>query len=261
MSTARTSRLTPKVIAGGILVLLGVLFILDNFGLVNAGDVWEYWPLILIAVGINHLARPRRRGQSLWGVLEILAGVFFLLRTLNIFWISFHKVWPVLLVVAGVYLIWETAVRRSAPLEASPPAPSAGERAYEGAMAGLDATRELREPVTIETELNDFALFGGGHRVVRSSDFRGGSVTAIAGGFDIDLREAQIAGDGARIEVFALMGGVGFRVPESWNVVFDVLPLLGGTGQRTRAPRVGEAPLKTLTISGVVIMGGIDIKN
>ena len=33
-------------------------------------------------------------------------------------------------------------------------------------------------------------MFGGGDRIVRSQAFRGGTVTAIMGGFDIDLRDA-----------------------------------------------------------------------
>ena len=56
-----------------------------------------------------------------------------------------------------------------------------------------------------------------------------GKVTAIMGGFGVDLREAELAPEGARIEVFVMMGGLEFKVPESWDVVLNVTPIMGGT--------------------------------
>ena len=258
MNAIRRSSLAPKVLAGILLCLLGVLFILDNFGVINAGDVWDYWPLLLVGLGFSRLMRPRRPGDPLWGILILLAGVFFLLRNLNIFWISFHKVWPVALVVIGLYLIWQALGRRRGA--GAPAAPGAGERAFDGAMAGLHATEDLRDGPLIESTLDEFALLGGGNRIVRSADFRYGTVTAIIGGFVIDLREAVMTGPSAEIEVFVLMGGATFRVPESWSVEMNVTPVLGGTDYKARIP-AAESASKKLIIRGVVIMGGVEIKN
>jgi predicted membrane protein len=260
MNERHRSSLTPKVLAGSVLILLGVLFILDNFGVINAGDVSDYWPLFLIVLGVARLTRPRRPGERLWGGIFIVIGAVFLLRNLNIVWISFHQVWPVALVVIGIYLVWQTTARQRFADGASARG-NLGERIHEGVAAGREASRDFRPPGAASATLDEFALFGGGDRVVRSSDFRGGSVTAIFGGFDIDLREATIVGEAAVIDVFVMFGGVDIRVPEEWSVIVNATPILGNSEYKPRPGRAVEGPVKTLTITGMVIFGGVEIKN
>jgi predicted membrane protein len=260
MNDIHRSRLSGKAITGMVLVLLGVAFILDNFGLIDAGRIWDYWPLILVVAGFGRLTHPRRLWPDrVWGVFLIALGAVFLLRNLGIVWISLHKIWPVVLVFFGIAMIWQAIGGRGSA--AREPGSAAGDRAAEGFAAGFEATRGLRETRTVADTIDEFAMFGGGNRLVRTADFRGGTVTAIAGGFDIDLREASMAGPSASIEVFLLMGGMTLRVPESWSVVLNVTPLLGGTDNRTRLQPPPDAAPKTLTISGTLIMGGLEIKN
>jgi hypothetical protein len=232
-----------------LLVLLGVLFILDNFHVIDAGSLWDYWPLFLIGPGFARLIQPARPGQRIWGLILVARGTVFLLRNLDILWIPFHRVWPFVLVVVGGYLIWQTMLPRGP-----------GSTGDGGGPAG-PRPGQLGPANTI-VELSEFALMGGGNRVVRSSDFRGGTVSVIAGGFDIDLREAAMTGDSATIDVFVLMGGAVFRVPKDWNVVMRATPLIGGSENKSRpvAP-ASEGPVKTLFISGFILIGGLEVKN
>jgi predicted membrane protein len=262
MNQIRRSRLNGRAIAGIVLILLGVAFILDNFGLIDAGRIWDYWPLFLVVAGFGRLMHPRRQGpDQLWGLFLIALGAVFLARNLGIFWISFHRIWPVALVFLGVVMIWQAFSRGGKPPEGPVSSSAIGDRAAEGFAAGFEATRGLRETSTVTDSVDEFAMFGGGNRRVRTSNFRGGTVTAIAGGFDIDLREAAMAGPSATIEVFFLMGGMTLRVPESWSVAVNVTPLFGGTDNKTRVQPPADGPPKTLTITGTLIMGGIEIKN
>ncbi len=254
-----TSRfpLNGKTIAGLILIAVGILFALENLGWIDGFSIWEFWPLILIFVGINHVVRPRQPGHRTWGVLEIAVGLFFLLRTLGVFWISFWKVWPAMLVIAGAHLIWQAWSNRRAG------GPGIGERAHDGAMAGLEATRGLREGSPAARTLEEVAVFGGGDRVIRTDDFRGGSVNVIFGGFDIDLREAVMLGDSAVIDVFVCFGGLDLRVPEEWSVINQVTPIFGSSEYKPRpgGPVTAGSARKTLTITGAVIFGGVEVKN
>jgi predicted membrane protein len=86
-------------------------------------------------------------------------------------------------------------------------------------------------------------------------------VTVIAGGFEIDLRQAAMMGAEASIEVFAMMGGAVFRVPESWKVELNVTPLLGGTDMKARTVPPAEGLPKILRINGFIMMGGVEVKN
>ena len=259
MTTPASPRTTGRIVAGAILLGLGVLFLLDNFGLVDAGNLFRYWPLILLGLGLTKLIAPGRPEERVGGVvLTILGGAFFL-RALHIPWFRLRLFWPVLLLVLGASLLWQALRGRRSLL---PGMQDLGEYARMGAKAGLEATRSLSaDPADAGAILKEFALMGGGERMVRSQNFRGGEITAIMGGFQIDLRGAGMAGDSATVEVFTLFGGVEFKVPQAWNVVVSGTPILGMVTNSTSPIRDESSPAKTLIVSGSAIMGGIEVKN
>ena len=249
MSDTQGFRINEKVITGGLLLLLGVLFILDNFHVIDAGSLWDYWPLFIIGPGLARLLMPTRPGQRGGGLILVAIGSFFLLRNLGFLWVPFHKVWPFGLVALGLYVIWQAAAPRM---------PAAMTGSMGGAPSTLaGASAGAGSPVA----LSEFALCGGGHRIVQTNDFRGGTVTVIAGGFDIDLRKTAIVGDGASVEIFAMMGGCVFRVPETWKVELNVTPLLGGIDMKARMLAPAEGAPKILRINGFILMGGVEVKN
>ncbi|MEO8432430.1 MAG: DUF5668 domain-containing protein [Acidobacteriota bacterium] len=246
MSTAASPRVTGRIVAGGILILLGLLFTLDNFGLVRAGDVFHYWPLFIVGFGLLKISQSRAREQRVAGYVITAVGFLLLARTLRLLPFGLRQLWPVVLLLVGALLVWESLRGRGARTDGG-----SGIAARDESVAG--------------STLNEFAFMGGGDRVVRSQDFRGGEVTAIMGGFQIDLRGAAIGGAAAEMEIFTLWGGVDLRVPEDWNVVVRGVPVLGVFSNSTRSagsadPR-GSAPGKSLIVKGMSIMGGVEVKN
>lgn len=243
------------MIAGGILILLGVLFTLDNFGIVQAGDLFRYWPLFLVGFGLLRISQAHYSEQRVAGAVLVGVGVLLLLRTLHLLYFHLRTVWPIFLVIAGLLLVWRASRRRD-------PSGSA-EAALSSATGSLSDARTESVPGG-GVYLNDFAFLGGGERIVRSQDFRGGEITAIMGGFNIDLRGAGIAADEAVLEIFTLWGGVELRVPEDWQVVIHAVPILGGFSETSQGPGraapAGGAPSKRLVIKGTAIMGGVEVK-
>jgi hypothetical protein len=250
MNDTQGFRINEKVITGGLLLLLGVLFILDNFHVIDAGSLWDYWPLFIIAPGLSRLLTPTRPGQRVGGVILVAIGSLFLLRNLGFLWVPFHKLWPFGLVALGLYVIWQAA--RPHPPEA-----------MTGSMGGPQSSLATGggAGAAAPAALSEFALCGGGHRIMQTPDFRGGTVTVIAGGFEIDLRKTAIVGEGASIEIFAMMGGCVFRVPETWKVELNVTPLLGGIDMKARMAPPAEGAPKILRINGFILMGGVEVKN
>ena len=106
--------------------------------------------------------------------------------------------------------------------------------------------------------ISGMAILGGVSRGSSSRDFRGGDLTAILGGCEIDLRRAAINGE-AVIDIFAMWGGIELKVPEDWAVESRVTPLLGGVEDKTRPPQGASA--HRLLLRGFAIMGGVEIKN
>ena len=215
---------------GVLIIVVGLLFTLDNLGLVHAVAYLHYWPAGLIAVGLVKLWDSREgHGGAFGGFVITLVGLWLLLEATVDIRISFADMWPMLLVFVGGYLVWR----------------------------GLVGQRRLAT-ADDHSIVSAMAILSGVNRGNNSRAFRGGDLTAIMGGCDIDLRQAAINGDAA-IDVFALWGGIEIRVPENWTVISHVTPLLGGVEDKTR-PSLGSSEHR-LTIRGVVVMGAVEVKN
>jgi lia operon protein LiaF len=98
-------RRPDRLVIGGALVVLGLLYLLKLANVLDAGDVVrDWWPVILIAMGLAQLAeRPRTVAGP---TVLIVAGAIVLLFTLDLVSGSVWRVvWPVLLVLAGLAVI------------------------------------------------------------------------------------------------------------------------------------------------------------
>ena len=89
-------------IAGLVLLLLGVLLTLQNFGALSLGDVQLLWPLIIVAFGLSRVLERRGRIE---GLVLLLAGVVVQLANLGFFTLpAYEKVryWPLAVLLAGL---------------------------------------------------------------------------------------------------------------------------------------------------------------
>ena len=109
MSYDSEGRQTSRLIAGALLLILGVLFALQNLGVVRAGHLGDYWPLLLVWVGLTRMLGPRRRHFAS-GLVIFLMGVFFQLDRLDVIWVPMRHFWPLLLIAVGFGLIADSFV-------------------------------------------------------------------------------------------------------------------------------------------------------
>jgi len=225
----RPRSFAPQFVMGVLISVVGVLFTLDNLGFIEAGTYLRFWPVALIAVGLMKLWSGGR-GASLHGLIFFFAGVWLLLESLSIVTISLWALWPVLLIIAGGSMVWR----------------------------GINGPACPREDTDTHSTVNAVAVLGGLNRRNNSRTFRGGDLTAVMGGCQIDLTNAALDGE-AVIDVFAMWGGIEIRVPEDWTISGRVTPILGGYEDKTHPPR--EAATQRLVVRGIVIMGGVEIKN
>ncbi|MBM3143902.1 MAG: hypothetical protein FJ010_02810 [Chloroflexi bacterium] len=92
-----------------ILILVGVVFLLNNLGLINSvtwDSIWQLWPLIFIAIGLDGLLR---RNEIVGPVIMFGLGGVFLLS--NYGWLSWDawetlwRLWPLLIIAVGLEII------------------------------------------------------------------------------------------------------------------------------------------------------------
>jgi predicted membrane protein len=243
-------RLTPQLIFGALVIVVGVLFMLDEVGILQADRYVRYWPAGLIAVGLLKLWQSRDGfGGALAGLIFTSAGLWLLLEELAVIRISFFDLWPLLLVFFGAYLVWQGASHRPRPGVETPPIPDRPEPPDRPSVSpGQDGSARFTA----------VAILGAVARGNNSRAFRKADLLAIMGGCEIDLRRAAIHGE-AVIDLFTMWGGIEIRVPEDWTVESQVMPLLGGVDDKTRPPQTATA--HRLILRGVALMGGVEVKN
>lgn len=219
--------LTRLVVGLGI-VAIGLVLSLDRLGILVAEDFLDYWPAILIAIGLTRVA-SRRPGDLVFAFCFVALGGWLLLYNLGFTdaepWNYF---WPIMLLVIGGFLI----------------------------AGGL---RGRRQPQESEDFVKGFAILGGFERNISSPNFQGADLTAVMGGCELDLRQARIAGANPVIDVFAFWGGVEIRVPQDWTLEVKAWPILGGVVDETEQTPAPSGPV--VTVKGAAIMGGVGIKN
>ncbi|HWW70196.1 MAG TPA: DUF5668 domain-containing protein [Duganella sp.] len=220
---------------GVAVIVIGLLFLVDNLGWIDLDFRRHLLPLALIFFGTLKLMQTRTSSGRLIGGGLIAAGCVIFLRRFGIIDISWRSLWPVLLIVFGVAVVFKSAVGRSG---------------LEQASAKLDNEFE-------QTEVDITAFMGAFKRRITTADFRGGEITALMGGCDLDLRQSSINGE-AVLNVFSLFGGVTIKVPVDWTVVLQGTPIMGGFEEKTVPP---ATPGKVLYVRGYAIMGGLEVRN
>lgn len=215
-----------RALVGTVMVTLGVVLVLGAADVVDSGEVIsQWWPAVLIVGGVLQFATNPRHWLGPLVVGGI--GIVLLLDTTDaISSDTWPVAWAVLLIVAGVAVL--ASSRFSAPRRNS------------------------------TDRVNAFAAFSGNKVVSHSKRFEGGTLGAVFGGTELDLRDAELA-PGASLDVFAAFGGAEIRVPDGWRVETHGLPLFGGFENVTAGEGGPDAPL--LDVSATVLFGGLEVKH
>jgi len=126
-------------------------------------------------------------------------------------------------------------------------------------LGALLAKRRL--PTHGDEDSDTFALVAamdGVEFTSRAEALRAGSATALAGGIEIDLTRAQLAGT-ATLHLTAIAGGIEVVVPDDWRVEMTSHARMGGIDNRTDPDALSdEAPV--LLVDARAYFGGIEVR-
>ncbi|WLD57802.1 cell wall-active antibiotics response protein [Salinispirillum sp. LH 10-3-1] len=211
---------------GALLLGLGGLFLLNALEVINVWSLVKHWgPVLVIVVGIISLMNNPK--AFIFPAAIIAFGFLLLLSSLGWVQVSIGSlILPLLFIGFGLSLL----LKRS----------------------GFKANKVAQD------ELNTVAVFSGVELNNVAKNFKGGTVSAVFGGAEIDLRKSKLEGE-ATIELFVAFGGVELKVPQEWSVHVSGIPLFGGLEDKTSKPELDDAP--RLNIKGTCVFGGIEIGN
>lgn len=229
--------------AGIAIIGVGVMFLLQNLGIIYVRDYWQYWPVILIALGISKLA------QNEWGgaALTALGGVFLAINLGYLRGDVWRYMWPLFLIGGGV-----TLLLRGMGVGYQSRGPSAF-TSSSSASATVESSAENR--------LNVHLAFSTTERKVNSQEFEGGEIHVAFGAAELDLRNAGTKQKEIFLNVHAAFGGVELMIPDTWVVVLRGHGAFGVFEDKTHPVNPADPAKPRLILTGSAAFGGVTVRN
>ena len=214
------------IVWGIIIIAIGVLFLLRNLDIFYFDSIWQFWPVILIVIGVSKITSSSHPGNVLPGLILAGVGTVFLLQSLDVLpgriW---QYIWPGILIAVGASML-----AKHLDWGLPPPAGTSTDSGAGGNGAPVDGSPADRIHVEV--------VFGGDRRRVISRDFEGGKIAAVFGGVEVDLRGAATTRKEIVLQADAVFGGVELMVPETWITEVRGAGVFGGYIDKThRSPQ------------------------
>ena len=228
-----------RYILGGILIVLGGLFLLNTLDIVRNFDFWDVifsWGFVLFALGLYLVINSWKK--QLGGFFMVLGAFLLLKKFFPELPYGPSVIIPLILIALGIHLILK---RRRMDIN------------------GADNISNVSN--ISKDHIDDVSIFGGGNKIISSNNFKGGNITAIFGGSEINLMNCQLAQGDNVLDVLCVFGGTTIIVPKEWNIVVNVTSILGGFSNKSiRNPSIVIDQSRTLHIKGLAMFGGGEIK-
>lgn len=244
--TSSKNKINPSVVFGLLIACSGLLYILRQFKLISFNIA--LWPLFFIAAGI--LSGMKNGFNRVWPIFWIFIGVYNLIPDFKIGDVTSDQLfWPVMLIMGGILIVLR------------------GKRKEENWMGQREELvkkfyNNNEEVTNSESFVNIEALFGGRKEFITSKQFSGCNATAICGGAEINLMQADNTIQPMVIDVRVVFGGIEIIVPSHWEIINEVDVLFGGIEDKRNLRTAPDASdTKQLLLRGSVTFGGLELKS
>jgi predicted membrane protein len=229
---------TSKIFVGAILIIIGALFLLRSFSILPFEITYIVfsWRFILFIIGIIILINSENKVLGV--ILTAVGGILLFPRIFPNIDIDGRLVLGIIIIGLGAYVILKST------------------------GGGFKSVFGNTNNKISKDSIDDVAIFGGGTKVITSDNFKGGNITAIFGGSEIDLTSCKLAEGNNVLDITAIFGGSTIIVPRDWNVFLNVTPIFGGFSNKIkREPNLAVDQSRSLLIKGVALFGGGEIRS
>lgn len=222
-------------------IIIGIILVIVGIGYVgNVFDVWNFklffpgwWTLFIIVPAVVMIAR---RGPKPVYVICLGAGALLLISKLGIIPVKLTElIVPALILAIGFTIIFRGQLNSK----------------YTSGKGSSDSEKEPLNPDSY------IAFFTGRTPNYNGKRFDGAFATAIFGGVDLKLQQAEIT-DGVSIDALAVFGGIDVIFAPEVNVEISCIPIFGGISEPKH--RVHNDSYPTVYINAFCLFGGVDVK-
>jgi predicted membrane protein len=258
---------TGKILAGIWVVIVGAILLTRQMGFPY--PEWLFtWPSMLVAVGIYIGARHLFCNPG-WFIL-VTIGCLFLWDSASPEMNLAIYIWPILIILVGIAMIFKPHRRkhfhgRHAHFRHLHDKAESYKHQWETEYPKTEQEysdwreRRAKEESTKQDYLDTISIFGAVRKNILSKDFKGGEITCVLGGAEINFMQADINGR-VVLDVTQVLGGTKLLIPSNWDVQPEMIAILGGIEDK-RQLNNNISPDKVLVIKGTSILGGIEIKS
>jgi hypothetical protein len=246
------NRGNSNVITGVFLVLIGGGILLNKM-YPGFPDWIISWKTLLIIIGLYVGFKHNFRGGG-WAIPIIIGSVFLVMENFPEIPLK-RYIWPIVIMVVGLCIILKPRFCRTK---------WGGDNSDPGNTGRVDADNntsfDKSASFSNEDIIESTNIFSGSKKINLSKNFRGGEITNVFGGSELNLSQADIKGR-VELEVTCIFGGTKLIVPADWNIQQEAVAIFGGIDDKRPFNNIQQSPDKILVIKGTVLMGGIDIRS
>lgn len=236
-----------KFVFGALVIIAGGLLLAFNMNLLPESyrPIVFSWQSLLIALGIINVSN--REGR-VFGLILMAVGIFFMIPLIHGFPFNFAAAfWPVLLIFAGMLIIFKRSVTGRCREKIHEKIHKHG-----GPAGGF----KLEDGFIEESN-----ILSGNKRIIDPVEFKGGKISNIFGGTEIDLTRTTLAPGKNVLEISCIFGGVVLIIPADWNIQISIDTIAGGFADKRRYVNPAPDPDRVLVIKGSAVFGGGEIKS
>lgn len=216
-------------------IFWGIFFVLLGIG--YGGDIlgaWEFtifftgwWTLFIIVPSLISLIQ---KGYSTSEFIALSVGIVFFLGTRDILNLSIvgKLIFPIILVLIGISILFNDVIKKK-------------------------INKNIRYKGNPDEQYSIFAS----KRQNVNGPYLGSVVTAVFGGYKLDLSNAVIQED-IIIKATAIFGGVTIIVPEGVLIQTSTVPIFGNVSNKVK--ETNEVNKCVILIKSVCMFGGVDIR-
>ena len=235
---------------GLIILLIGVAALLKAIAFPL--PYWVFtWPMLLLIIGFFSGIKCGFRGYS-WLIMILIGGAFLagnIIPDLE----TRKFIWPAVLIIVGLAFILRPH-RRGWSGDSGSEKKNSQQPDVEEATV-INETQNSKEDF-----LDSTSIFGGIKKNILSKNFKGGDVTNIMGGTELNFSQADIKGE-VILDLTQIFGGTKIVVPADWDVKSDIVAIFGGIEDKRSLENSTINPGKVILLKGTSIFAGIEIRN
>lgn len=256
----RNKFLTANRFTGLILLVVGGVLLLRQFG--YPLPAWLIsWEMILIVVGLVIGIRHGFRDFS-WLIMVVVGLVFLSDDIYPGIRLRQYAV-PIIIITVGLLFVMSPKkmcggnerFRRRMNKFGRP-------HGYQGPLGANQTEAVTAVPLdgnsTQENVLDITSIFAGIKKRVLSKQFKGGDITCVFGGAELNLMNADFTSP-IVLDVTMIFGGTKLIMPPNWELRSEVTAIFGGVDDKR--PQSSTEPEKTIILSGTLMFGGIEVNS